>query len=112
MKGYLESLSELDLEPGSFDLIISNCVINLCTDKPAVFSAAYDLLKPGGEVYFADVYADRRMPQDLIDDPILYGECLSGALYWGDYNAMAKAAGLQGSAHSRASPAWASLIRS
>ena len=95
VKGYLESLSELDLEPGSFDLIISNCVINLCTDKPAVFSAAYDLLKPGGEVYFADVYADRRMPQELIDDPILYGECLSGALYWGDYNAMAKAAGFR-----------------
>lgn len=93
VKGYLEKLDELDLEPESFDLIISNCVINLCTDKPAVFNAAYKLLKPGGELYFADVYADRRMPDELVNDPILYGECLSGALYWGDYIAMAKEAG-------------------
>lgn len=93
LKGYLEQLDELDLEPESFDVIISNCVINLCTDKPAVFRAAHRLLKPGGELYFADVYADRRMPDALVEDPVLYGECLSGALYWGDYQAMAKAAG-------------------
>lgn len=93
IKGYLETLDELDLEPGSFDLIISNCVINLCTDKPAVFRAAHKLLKPGGELYFSDVYSDRRVPQNLIDDPVLYGECLSGALYWGDYNSIAIAAG-------------------
>lgn len=93
LEGYLETLDELDLEPGSFDLIISNCVINLCTDKPAVFRAAFDLLKPGGELYFADVYADRRVPNELVADPVLYGECLSGALYWGDYQVIAKAAG-------------------
>ena len=95
LKGYLEKLDELDLEPGSFDLIISNCVINLCTDKPAVFRAAHNLLKSGGELYFSDVYADRRIPQDLVEDPVLYGECLSGALYWGDYNDLAKAAGFK-----------------
>jgi len=93
LKGYLEKLDELDLEPGSFDLIISNCVINLCMDKPAVFRAAHKLLKPGGELYFSDVYADRRMPKALIEDPILYGECLSGALYWGDYQAIVEQAG-------------------
>lgn len=93
VEGYLEQLDTLDLEPGSFDLIISNCVINLCTDKPAVFRAANRLLKPGGELYFSDVYADRRMPAHLVEDPILYGECLSGALYWGDFLEMAKAAG-------------------
>ncbi len=93
VKGYLERLDELDLETGSFDLIISNCVINLCTDKPSVFRAAYDLLKPGGELYFSDVYADRRMPAHLIEDPILYGECLSGALYWNDFLNIAKASG-------------------
>ncbi|MFC6196628.1 methyltransferase domain-containing protein [Ponticaulis profundi] len=93
VQGYLEKLDELDLKPESLDVIISNCVINLCTDKPAVFRAAHRLLKPGGELYFADVYADRRVPQDLVDDPILYGECLSGALYWGDYQAIAKASG-------------------
>jgi len=93
LQGYLEKLDELDLEAGSFDLIISNCVINLCTDKPAVFRAAHKLLKPGGEIYFSDVYADRRMPESLVNDPVLYGECLSGALYWNDYNAIVKAAG-------------------
>ena len=93
VKGELEKLGELDLEPNSFDLIISNCVINLCTDKPEVFRQAHRLLKPGGELYFSDVYADRRIPQELIDDPILYGECLSGALYWNDYEAIAMAAG-------------------
>jgi len=95
LKGYLETLEDLDLEPNSFDLIISNCVINLCTDKPAVFRAAHKLLKPGGELYFSDVYADRRMPESLVRDPVLYGECLSGALYWGDYNTIAKGAGFK-----------------
>ena len=93
VEGYLEQLGELDLEPGSFDLIISNCVFNLCTDKPAVFRAAHRLLKPGGELYFADVYADRRIPAHLAEDPVLYGECLSGALYWGDYQEIAREAG-------------------
>ena len=93
LKGELELLDALDLAPASFDLIISNCVINLCTDKPAVFRAAHRLLKPGGELYFSDVYADRRIPADLVKDPVLYGECLSGALYWGDYQAVAQAAG-------------------
>ncbi len=93
LEGYLEKLDELDLEPGSFDLIISNCVFNLCTDKPAVFRETFNLLKPGGELYFADVYADRRMPEHLVADPVLYGECLSGALYWGDYQKMTRDAG-------------------
>lgn len=93
VKGELERLGDLDLAEGSFDLIVSNCVINLCTDKPEVFRQARRLLKPGGELYFSDVYADRRVPQALVEDPVLYGECLSGALYWGDYQAIAKAAG-------------------
>jgi len=82
LEGYLEKLDDLDLEKGSFDLIISNCVFNLCVDKPAVFKSAFDLLKDGGEVYFSDVYSDRRIPDHLVDDEVLYGECLSGALYW------------------------------
>ncbi|MDX1755533.1 MAG: methyltransferase domain-containing protein [Marinobacter sp.] len=93
LKGYIEKLDELDLEPGSFDIIVSNCVINLSPDKLAVLRHAYNLLKPGGEMYFSDVYADRRIPQQLADDPVLYGECLSGALYWNDFENMAKTAG-------------------
>ena len=93
LEGQLESLGALDLPAGSFDVIVSNCVINLCVDKPAVFREAFRLLKPGGELYFSDVYADRRVPAALVDDPVLYGECLSGALYRGDFLRVAQAAG-------------------
>lgn len=93
VEGDIERLGELDLEAGSFDVIVSNCVINLVADKAAVFAAAHLLLKTGGELYFSDVYADRRVPARLLADPVLHGECLSGALYWGDFDRLAKAAG-------------------
>lgn len=92
-KGYIEQLDQLGLENNSFDIIVSNCVINLSPDKEAVLKQAYDLLKPGGEIYFSDVYAERRIPAELVDDPVLYGECLSGALYWNDFHNLAKKAG-------------------
>lgn len=91
--GYIEKLDELGLAPGSFDIIVSNCVINLSTDKEAVLTQAYELLKPGGELYFSDVYSSRRVPQELVNDPLLYGECLSGALYWNDFHNLAKKTG-------------------
>jgi arsenite methyltransferase len=93
LKGYIERLDELGLEPESFDVIVSNCVINLSVDKPAVLRGALRLLKPGGELYFSDVYCDRRLPLGVKADPVLYGECLGGALYWNDFLPMAKAAG-------------------
>lgn len=92
-EGYIEKLNELDLEPASFDIIVSNCVINLSPDKEAVLKQAFKLLKPSGEIYFSDVYTDRRVPQALVNDPLLYGECLSGALYWKDFINLAKKAG-------------------
>ncbi|MEN8180781.1 MAG: methyltransferase domain-containing protein [Pseudomonadota bacterium] len=92
-KGYIERLDELGLQDESFDIIVSNCVINLSPDKEAVLKEAYRLLKPGGELYFSDVYSDRRVPHHLIADPVLYGECLSGALYWNDFINLAKKAG-------------------
>jgi arsenite methyltransferase len=93
LRGYIEQLGELGLEPESFDVIVSNCVINLSVDKPAVFRGAYELLKPGGELYFSDVYSDRRLADEVRADPVLYGECLGGALYWNDFLPIAKAAG-------------------
>lgn len=93
LAGDIARLVALGLAPGSFDVIVSNCVINLVADKAAVLRAAHDLLRPGGEIYFADVYADRRVPTHLLADPVLHGECLAGAFYWGDFVAAAKAAG-------------------
>ncbi len=90
VQGYIERLDELGLQAGSFDVIISNCVINLSPDKDAVLRDVQRLLKPGGEFYFSDVYADRRVPEAVRNDPVLYGECLGGALYWNDFIQLAK----------------------
>ncbi len=85
LHGYIERLHELELADASVDVIVSNCVINLAPDKAAVLREAFRVLKPGGELYFSDVYSDRRIPLALTQDPVLYGECLSGALYWNDF---------------------------
>lgn len=50
-----------------------------------MLAQAQALLKPGGELYFSDVYAERRAPSAVRDDSVLYGECLGGALYWNDF---------------------------
>lgn len=93
VKGNIEYLDDLGFEPESFDVIISNCVINLAQDKDKVLRDAYNLLKPGGEMYFSDVYSDRRISKELQQDKVLWGECLSGALYWNDFLRTAKNAG-------------------
>ncbi len=83
--GYIEDLDCAGIEDDSVDVVISNCVINLSPDKARVFSEIMRVLRPGGELYFSDVFADRRLPAELRDDPVLYGECLSGALYREDF---------------------------
>lgn len=93
IQGDIDRLDQLPFEDGYFDLIVSNCVINLVQDKQAVLKQAYRLLKQGGEMYFSDVYCDRRIPESLVKDEVLYGECLSGALYWRDFLEFSKQAG-------------------
>jgi len=95
VEGRIEALDALGLAPGSVDVIVSNCVVNLTLDKAAVFRGAHALLAPGGEMHFADVYCDRRLPASLHDDPVLVGECLAGALYWNDFLTLAKRAGFR-----------------
>lgn len=83
--GDIERLEDLPLAAGAFDVIVSNCVVNLAPDKDAVMRGVHRLLKAGGEFFFSDVYADRRVPSALRNDPVLYGECLGGAMYWNDF---------------------------
>ncbi|WP_420455912.1 methyltransferase domain-containing protein [Rubrivirga sp.] len=65
----------------SVDVVISNCVLNLAPDKAVVFEEITRVLKPGGDLYVSDVFADRRLPGAVRRDPVLVGECLGGALY-------------------------------
>lgn len=84
-QGYIEDLSEIGIEDNSIDVVISNCVINLSPDKESVFREIFRVLKPGGELYFSDVFANRRIPKHLANDKVLYGECLGGAMYIEDF---------------------------
>ena len=79
------NIENLPIPDGSIDAVISNCVINLANNKETVFNEVYRVLKNGGELLFSDVFSDRRISTDLREDPILYGECLSGALYIEDF---------------------------
>ncbi|MEE9338740.1 MAG: methyltransferase domain-containing protein [Methylococcaceae bacterium] len=85
VQGYIEDLASAGIADNSIDVVVSNCVVNLSPDKQQVLSEILRVLKPGGEIYFSDVYADRRIPQALKIEPVLLGECLGGALYWEDF---------------------------
>lgn len=87
-KGYIEDLKSLGIEDESIDVVISNCVINLSPFKQEVFKEIWRVLKVGGELYFSDIFADRRIPEDVSKDEILRGECLGGAMYREDFRRM------------------------
>ena len=82
-QGFIEDLA--GIADASVDVVVSNCVINLSPDKQAVFHEIMRVLKPGGELYFSDIFADRRIPVQVQNDPVLYGECLGGAMYIEDF---------------------------
>jgi SAM-dependent methyltransferase len=83
--GRMEDLKSLGIEDGSIDVVVSNCVINLSDDKAKVFSEIYRVLKPGGELFFSDVFSDRRLSEAAQQDKVAVGECLGGALYQEDF---------------------------
>lgn len=92
-KGEIEDLQSIGIEDSSVDVVISNCVINLSSDKKSVFKEIFRTLKPGGEFYFSDVFAGQRVPQELNEDPILKSECLAGALYIEDFRRLMRELG-------------------
>jgi ubiquinone/menaquinone biosynthesis C-methylase UbiE len=91
--GYIEDLAACGIADDSIDVVISNCVVNLSPHKERVFAEIFRVLKPGGELYFSDVFSGRRVPGELRDDPVLYGECLGGALYVEDFRRMLRRLG-------------------
>ena len=91
--GYIEDLEAIGIEDESIDLVVSNCVVNLSPFKELVMNEVYRVLKPGGELYFSDVYASRRLPDELRDDPVLHSECLGGATYAEDFRQLMRRAG-------------------
>ncbi|MFT5388144.1 MAG: arsenite methyltransferase, partial [Candidatus Omnitrophota bacterium] len=93
IKGYIEDLKSLNLPDDYFDVVVSNCVVNLSPDKESVLSEVFRVLKAGGEFFFSDVYVDRRLPDWCKEDQILLGECLGGALYWKDFERLAQDVG-------------------
>ncbi|XP_066047099.1 arsenite methyltransferase isoform X2 [Chamaea fasciata] len=91
--GYMEKLGDAGLADESYDIVISNCVINLAPDKRAVLQEAFRVLKPGGEMYFSDVYTNQRLSETIRKHRVLWGECLAGALDWRDLYSIAEEVG-------------------
>jgi SAM-dependent methyltransferase len=92
LKGVIE---DVPLPAGSVDVVISNCVINLSTDKGAVLSELARVLKPGGRIGVSDVVAEDRLSPDERAERGSYVGCVAGALSKGEYLAGLEAAGFE-----------------
>jgi arsenite methyltransferase len=91
-KGYIE---KPPVDDQTVDLVISNCVINLSTEKPAVFREIYRVLKPGGRFAVSDIVLLADLPEAIARDVNAYVGCVAGASRLGDYLSMAYEAGLE-----------------
>ncbi|MFQ5956220.1 MAG: methyltransferase domain-containing protein [Candidatus Brocadiales bacterium] len=92
-KGFLE---EIPAESGSVDIILSNCVINLSPDKKQVFREMWRVLRDHGRIVVSDIVSDKKVPEHLRADKLLWGQCLSGALTEEEFLAFIEQAGFYG----------------
>jgi arsenite methyltransferase len=92
LKGEIENIP---LPDNSVDVVISNCVINLSTDKDQVLKEAFRVLKPGGRFAVSDIVTRGDVPKKLRDDVLLWVGCIAGALADTDYAAKLEAAGFE-----------------
>ncbi|MER6129405.1 arsenite methyltransferase [Streptomyces sp. NPDC001795] len=93
LKGTIEAIP---LPAGTVDVVISNCVINLSTDKPAVFAETFRVLKPGGRIGVSDVVSDDTLTQEQRAERGDYVGCIAGALSFTEYRKGLEAAGFTG----------------
>ncbi len=91
-KGYLEAIP---LGNESFDVAISNGVINLCSDKRKVFQEVSRVLKRGGRLAISDIISEKTLPETITCDATLWASCIGGAMQVDEYRAAIEAAGLQ-----------------
>ncbi|MBT3338126.1 MAG: arsenite methyltransferase [Anaerolineae bacterium] len=76
----LGEIEHLPVSDASIDVIISNCVINLSTDKPQVFREMYRAMRPGGKLAVSDMVTDGKLPDGLTDSLSAWAGCVAGAL--------------------------------
>jgi arsenite methyltransferase len=91
----LGEIEHLPVADSSADMIISNCVINLSTDKPQVFREALRVLKPGGVLMVSDLVLKRPLPESVKDSVEAYAGCVSGAMLKADYLQSMRDAGFE-----------------
>jgi ubiquinone/menaquinone biosynthesis C-methylase UbiE len=89
-KGYIE---HPPVDDASIDCVISNGVINLSPDKPAVFAAAARALRPGGRLALADIVSERQLPEGVTCDAALWAACIGGAMQRDAYRQAIQSAG-------------------
>ncbi|HET9087978.1 MAG TPA: arsenite methyltransferase [Acidobacteriaceae bacterium] len=77
---HLAAIDQLPLPHSSVDCVISNCVVNLAPDKPAVFREIFRVLKPGGRLAASDIALKSELPQALAESLAAYVGCISGAI--------------------------------
>jgi len=91
----LGEIESLPVEDKSVDAIISNCVINLSTDKRKVFQEAYRVLRPGGRLVVSDIVSEGMLPAEIKDNLDAWACCIAGALEQQEYLREIKEAGLE-----------------
>lgn len=92
IKGYIE---EIPMKDNTVDVILSNCVINLCEDKEKALGEAYRVLKPGGRLAIADVVMLKDVPEDIKQSVEMWVGCIAGALQIKEYVEVLKKVGFR-----------------
>ncbi|MEM8874293.1 MAG: arsenite methyltransferase [Planctomycetota bacterium] len=90
---HLSTIDKLPLPDASVDCIISNCVLNLAADKPAVLREAFRVLKPGGRLAISDIALRRELPADIAESVAAFVGCIAGAIPMNTFAPMLTSAG-------------------